>query len=749
VSWWLGGTPGADGHLVLLAPGWVGWAAVALAALAWMAAFPGRRAWWAALAELAAWGAALAGVVFAVLQPVWVEEEGRTEPGRVAVLVDASRSMSVLENGRPRSDSIEAIRRALGVDEDRIDWYHFGDDLAVGAPAAFDLPGTDLEGALDALGERVAGERLAGIAVATDGLDRGLLRRRWAKEPDALPPVVPGPLTVYQVGAPAEITDLSVRSVDTGGFAFIRHPFHLVADIEGVGYAGRTVPVTLLRDGASVTTKSAVLDDDGRANVDFEIVPEDDGRFTYGVSVPVFEGDAVPSNNQLPLVVRVVRDKIRVLQVAGAPSWDVKFLRRFLKSDPSVDLISFFILRTEEDMRRGYPYDDRELSLIAFPYEDLFDKDLWTFDIVIFQNFDYRNYFQQTRDANRLLGNVARYVNEGGAFVMVGGNRSFELGEYGGTPIADILPVSIADGPRPADEASFHPVLTEEGSRHPITRVQADIGDNQLWWEASRSLDGTNVPLRAVPEATVLLSHPTRVGVDGKPMPILAVREVGKGRSLALTVDSSWRWSLSEAAEGRGNQPYLRFWKNALRWLMRDVSVARVSVGTPRENYAVGDEVRIVVQARDPGFAPLEAADVSVEVTTNGETTPIGGRTDAAGEVALVFPTERRGTHRVVAKVSAKGVEVGQAETVFAVTTRDPELDEVSPDADFLRWLAGRSGGAYFAPGAPGPMTIDADAGRTVWDRRETPIWRAPLLGLLVLGCAGSAWWIRRRGGLR
>ena len=749
MSWWLAGSPGSEGHLDLTAPPWLGWVAVGIGALAWMAAMPGRRAWWAALGELGAWAVALAGLVFAVTLPVWVEDEGRSEAGRVAVVVDASRSMNVVERGKPRAEAVESIAGQLGVDPSRLDWYHFGDDLAVGAAEAYDLPGTDLEGALDALAERVAGERLAGVAVLTDGLDRGLLRRRWKQEPDALPPALPGPLTVYQVGAPTELTDLAVRSVDTGGFAFIRHPFHLVTQIEGIGYAGRSVPVTLQRDGANVTTRTAVLDDSGKATVDFEVTPEDDGRFTYGVSVPVFDGDAVPSNNQLPLVVRVVRDKIRVLQVAGAPSWDVKFLRRFLKSDPSVDLISFFILRTEDDIRRGYPYDERELSLIAFPYEDLFDKDLWTFDIVIFQNFDYRSYFRQTRDAGRLLGNVAKYVAEGGAFVMVGGNRSFELGEYGGTPIADILPMSIADQPRPADDAAFHPVLTESGRRHPITRVQADVGDNEQWWAASHTLDGTNVPLRAVPEASVLLAHPSRVGVDGNPMPILAVRELGKGRTMGLTVDSSWRWSLSEAAEGRGNQPYLRFWKNALRWLMRDGSVARVSVSTSRENYAVGDEVRVVIQARDPGFSPLEGADVAVQITSGGETTRIGGRTDASGEVALVLPAENRGTHRVGATVAMAGAEVGKAETVFAVTTRDPELDEVAPDTDFLRWLAGRTGGRYYGPGEAGPMLLDATAGRTVWERRETPLWRAPLLGALVALSAGVAWFIRRRGGLR
>src|SRR5690606_35328583 len=119
------------------------------------------------------------------------------------------------------------------------------------------------------------------------------------------------------------------------------------------------------------------------------------------------------------------------------------------------------------------------------------------------------------------------------------------------TPLADVLPVEITRSEVP-DTARFQPRLTAEGARHPITRLAGDPVENAAWWERLVPLDGTNVVLGARHDATVLLEHPTRKGADGRPLPVLAVREVGEGRTMALTVDSSWRWSLSEAAEGRG-----------------------------------------------------------------------------------------------------------------------------------------------------------------------------------------------------
>ena len=104
---------------------------------------------------------------------------------------------------------------------------------------------------------------------------------------------------------------------------------------------------------------------------------------------PVQAGEVVDSNNSKSIVLKVIRDRIRVLQVAGRPSWDERFIRELLKRNPNVDLISFFILRSPTDQHKA-PQD--ELALIPFPVNDLFNSELPTFDVVIYQNFNYRPY---------------------------------------------------------------------------------------------------------------------------------------------------------------------------------------------------------------------------------------------------------------------------------------------------------------------------------------------------------------------
>ncbi len=755
LAWLTGGALQASGALVWTAPEGVRWAVVAACVAAFgLALVPGRGRggpMGPRVLEAALWAAALAVLGLAAMGPRQIDQEGREESGPLVVLVDASASMAVQEGGRGRDAQARAVlervsREAAGGGP--VDVYAFDDALRSGAPAAFDGRGTDLGVALDAVQDRYLGQELRGVVVITDGLDRGALRRSLREAAaagpvdPALAPPLPGPLTLYQVGRLEDVHDVAIDDVVTGGFAFLRTPFTLTARVRGP--PGRTLPISLSREGRLVRQEDVTLDESGRGEVAFEVVPREVGRFAWQVSVPLDPDDAVPGNNAFPVVVRVVRDRTRVLQVSGSPSYDQKFLRLFLKEDPSVDLVSFFILRTREDMGAGWaPW---ELSLIEFPYERLFSEDLGSFDLVVLQNFDYAPYFLY--DADELLGNIAQYVQDGGALVMTGGDRSFDLGDYQGTPLEAVLPVKVGVAGQKSDEVRFRPTLTEAGLQHPLTRLAADPEQSRALWEQLPAMDGLNITGGAAEGAAVLLQHPSLKSPNGQPAPVVAVREVARGRTMALTVDASWRWSFSEAAEGRGNQAYLRFWKSALRWLVADPDDRRVVVSPSRDNVLLGDEVQLRVLVRDAGYGPVSGAAIEGTVEApDGSRTPFTVETDAAGEAVWPYRPDATGAHRVRVQRTTDVLQAG--ETVFAVSSRDPELSEIAPDPDFLRDLAALYGdkGAWRGPGDDAAPLMDDTAVRVVDDRREVDLASAPLVAVLFGLFATGAWVVRRRRG--
>ncbi len=735
IQWLSGGGLSNDGTLIWAGESWAVVLVAATAALALVLTYRRGGEW--RRVEILLWGLALAVMAWAMAEPQWAEETGREEPGHTVVLVDASRSMSVSDGLQRRSDNAQAI---AGQVSEGATILSFGRTIESAATADDWTGGTDIGAALEAVADRYLGQQLASVVLVTDGIDRGGLRGAHAAGSMSVPEL-PGPLTIYQVGRNEGMVDQAIEDVRSGGFAFLRTPFHLEASVSG--RSGERLELTLRREGRLVDTARVVLDDAGRGRVRFEVTPTEVGRFVWEVTLPVAANDGVPGNNRFPVVVRVVRDRTRVLQVSGSPSTDQKFLRLFLKEDPSVDLVSFFILRTHQDFGAGW-YPD-ELSLIPFPYERLFTEQLSTFDVVVFQNFDFKPYFEN--GPNRLLGNIADFVRQGGAFVMIGGDRSFDLGEYAGTPIESILPVRLGLSGVTAAEGRFRPVLTDNGGGHPVTRIAGSPADSERAWQGLPEQDGMNRNRGLADDSAALLEHP-ELTVDGRPMPVLAVREVGAGRSMALMSDASWRWAFSEAAKGRGNQSYLRFWKGALRWLVADPDDRRVVVQPSVENVLLGDEMQVSIRVRDAGFGPVAGAGVSGWVEApDGNRTAIETQTDELGSISVPVKPTAEGAHRV--RVFADGH--GDAETVFSVTSRDPELAEITPDSQFLSGLAAAYGdrGLYVPVGSVRDPLRDPDATRRVTEARTVNLASVPIVAILFGLAAGFAWWIRRRNGGR
>ena len=274
-------------------------------------------------------------------------------------------------------------------------------------------------------------------------------------------------------------------------------------------------------------------------------MPDTRGQSVFRVSAEALEGELIVENNHHSFKMQVIRDKIRVLQVVGRPSWDVRALRRMLKQNPNVDLISFFILRTNDSVDAAATH---ELSLIPFPTDELFYQELGSFDMVIFQNFTHRG-FRMTQ----YLPRIRDFINDGGGFVMIGGDQSFARGGYSNTPFAQFLPVILGESDG-IQTTPFKAELTEVGKTHPITRLIQSSDENQSAWSALRKMNGWNVVSGIAAGADVLLTTPKSTGAQ----PFVAVRDFGKGRVLSVMGDDV---ALGFGADGSGMGHFYYIWK--------------------------------------------------------------------------------------------------------------------------------------------------------------------------------------------
>ena len=694
----------------------------------------GRRAWLAVLRLMTA-----CALLALALQPQWVERRVRSVDGRVAVVLDLSRSMSVRGRGGTRAteaSDLVARWRKEGTVEPVV--YGFGRTARVlerdepRDAAAFHEDDTRVREALETV-VREQGDALGAVVLVTDGADAS---SRWSVT-DVAPGVRVHAVAVGNAGAGA---DDAIVSVKADALAFLRESTEIEVGLRSTRLAGAPVVVTLRREGRVVVERSATLAMDGTARVVLPFTPDALGRAVYSVSIPLAADDAVPENNERVFLVRVERDKLRVLLVCGGPSWDTRFLRAFLKQDPTIDLITFFILRTPNDLSNA---SQDELSLIPFPTQELFEEHLRTFDIVIFQDFNYGPYEMAT-----YLPRIRDHVRAGGSFAMLGGARSFAAGGYTGTPVAEILPVALDAG---IAEGAFRPAPAPSMERHPLLELARDPVENTRRWAELAPLDGANRVARVFQGAHALLVHPDAKDADGNAMPVLAVGEANAGRTLALAVDSSWRWGFTTAGARGDPSAYERFWDRALRWLARDPLLDPSRVRTDRERYAPGAPVEVRALLRDAGYIPL--ADAKLELRLRDlagkalRTTPVVADASGALVAELDAPNDPGG---YAVGVGRPGEAAPLAEESFVVDAGGDELSDPRAQPEWLRTVARATGGRFVDGAGRAPKLADFDRTRShaMGTVVRAPFATAPYFVFLVVLLA-LEWTLRRRWGLR
>jgi hypothetical protein len=281
-------------------------------------------------------------------------------------------------------------------------------------------------------------------------------------------------------------------------------------------------------------------------------------------------------NNHAAVVINGVRDRLKVLLVSGEPHAGERVWRNILKSDPSVDLVHFTILRPPEK-QDGTPI--RELSLIAFPIRELFEVRLDEFDLIIFDRYSRRGVIPQA-----YIENVVKYVRKGGAFLEATGPSFGTPMSLFRTPLGEILPTEPSGN---VDEEGFKPQLSEPGWRHPVTADLPGAGEpggSPSWGRWFRQVEAH-------------VHHGTTLMTGDRGAPLLVLDRVGDGRVAQLLSDQMWLWARS--FEGGGPQAELL--RRLAYWLMKEPDLEENDLRAVIE----GDRLVVTRQSLEPNDKPV------------------------------------------------------------------------------------------------------------------------------------------------
>ena len=644
----------------------------------------------------AIWRAAAAAVlVVALLNPSLIQEQREPLADVAVLLVDRSPSQRLADRDRQTDDALAAL-------EEQLEGLAGLDVRVVDAARDAGDEGTRL---FDDLGKALADvsrRRVAGVIALSDGQ------------------VHDAPADLETLGFDAPVHLLLTGRADEGDRRLA------VTEAPSYGLVGKEIEITLRVDDLPETDSAGMtmlrISRDGErlqdmplalgAEQTLPLMLDHAGPTVFELAVDAGPRELSLANNRAVVVVNGVRDRLRVLLVSGEPYPGERSWRNLLKSDPSVDLVHFTILRPPEK-QDGTPIN--ELSLIAFPIRELFDLKLDEFDLIIFDRYRRRGVLPRA-----YFENIARYVEDGGALLESSGTAYAGPLSLFDSPLGRVLP-----GEPTGDviERGFLPTVSEIGLRHPVTADLSSADGAPEWGRWFRTVD-----------AVVRRGTTVMTGADERPL--LVLDRFGEGRVAQLMSDQIWLWG--RGYEGGGPQADLL--RRIAHWLMKEpeleeedlratVVQGRLEV-TRRSLSEQATEVEVTLPSGDIRRLALEDAghgrwtgivtadELGLYRVSDGTHTAFAAR----GALNPLEFADLRATPDLMAPI----VEASGGAIARLAETGIPDIRLVRPGRD----TAGR-----------GWIGLRHNADYVVTGVERLPLLPAALVLLLGLGTAMLAWW--------
>jgi uncharacterized membrane protein len=506
------------------------------------------------------------------------------------------------------------------------------------------------------------------------------------------------------------------------------------------GFGNRVLPLVVEDEDRILAEKDISFEEDGAPTVvRVRFTLDDPGPRRIRIRIPPQDNEAVTQNNERWVEVEVKEDREKILYFEGEPRYEVGFLRRAVSDDENLQVV--VLQRTAEDKYLRLDVDDEDELAGGFPSTR---EELFRYRALVLGSVE-ASFF--THDQ---LAMIADFVSQrGGGFLMLGGRFSFAEGGYGGTPVAEALPVVL--GPPVADpHTAFTEVKvspTTAGSGHVAAQIRPTGEAGPEVWDSLPPLSVMNPISEVKPGATTLL-----IGTGtGDEQVVLAYQRYGRGKSVAFPVTDSWIWQF-HADIPLEDQTHETLWRQLLRWLVDGVP-DYVAARLESEEAEVGEAVKVFAEVNDSGFVEVNDARVEAVATgPDGSAIPVllEWTVEQDGEYAGAFNPPMEGEYRIrVTATRGTDRSLGEDEVFLHVGQSQEEYFDAGLRRGFLERLAAETGGAYYEPETADRLSEDIRyTGGGVTLTEELDLWDMPVLFFLLVGFVGGEWVYRRRRGL-
>jgi uncharacterized membrane protein len=671
----------------------------------------------------------LALILFVLWQPALVTERLVGGENAVAVLLDSSASMALIENGETRMDQAQALLSEEGLEEladiyDILPYAFAGEVTELNSFAELPNPGdaSNIGSSIVQTLREASNTSLGALILVSDGADNS-----GNIDAATLSEIVSYGVPIHAVGIGREAIpeDLELTSIQLPQSALPGTT--LSAGVSIIHDQGGMTRIKVYNGDELISTEEIELNANQNMTTAFiDVEVSEPGELDLRFTLDPVNGERNLANNSRAQVVDIPDGNYRILYIEGEPRWEYKFMQRALDEDPSVQLSTLLRVTPNKFYRQGI--DDPDQLAEGFPLER---SELFAYDALIIGSVELAEFNEEQQQM------IHDFVSErGGSLMMLAGLNGLGLGGWSESVVSEVLPVRLA-----ADDAAFvrqqaKVIPTPSGLASPILLLSDNPAENlERWNELPNIADYQNLgSLR--PAATTLLE----IDVNGELQPLLVTQPYGKGQSYIMATGGTWRWQMSMPLEDMSHET---FWRQLARGLVVN-SPLPFELSTNIEN----EEIRVRAQVRDSDAEENQGLAVSAVVSSEygpAMTLELLPSSNQPGVYEASFNPVDTGLFSIEAISRVGNTPVSSVRSAIRYE-QNQEAFAIRQNRDLLENLAAVTGGQYWQAQdwdeLPEAISYST-AGITEQDIRY--LWDAPIIFILLILLKAAEWLLRRR----
>ncbi len=676
--------------------------------------------------------AALVIIIFILFEPVLSLSWYKTDSPIVAVLLDHSASMSLTDEGQARSSRARAIIRSEQFQRiakaNRIEYYQFDHqlsplDFSQLDSVRFDGNGTNISAALRRLKEKNVDRYMTAVVLVSDGINN------LGENPANLADEFDIPVFPIGIGQPTEQRDVLVAKTTTNQITYANNQVPVEVSVRAFGFAGQKVEVQLWSQSELLDSKWVSIDRDPfETMVRLHYNPKEPGLQKYSIKIPGLNDELTLLNNQSSFYTQVLKSKLKLLLLAGAPDPDLKFIVRNLSADPNIEIDQWVVKKAPQFYQGEFPNDPNRLV---------------GYDAIILQNYPVKNSSAQVMQTIK----AALAAHQIPVMFFAGNGLDLSLL----MSLQEYLPIASAGSS--AEELLVIARLSGAGLHHPITRIVDDEFENQQYWQNLPPIylsltrttlhPGSEVVLEMDLQQTLLRSSFVQ------PPPLVVARKLGQQKSIAFLGYGIWRWDLLMWGIGRSNETFNKLLSNSIRWLITREDTRPVRIFPTQTIFREGQAVTFNAEIYYEDYRPRDGVEVKVTIQGSERSFDFSLNGIGNGKYEGSLPALSAGDYSYRGAAIFNNRELGTDQGKFSVEPYSLEFLQTRRNDQLLQQLAMKTGGKFLTETDYDelPELLKFPVQKTL-QSREIQLWNRLIWLIAAVALLGLEWLLRKRTGM-